>query len=121
MEQVSPVQRKPSPLPMESPPQTMEDTTECFEPPKKSQLDFAFKFIKQSILTALEETESALTQLEWLDQESNKIPSDMSEQEIMIMEETAQVIYTVFTQLGSLLFLEFFLSSLLPLFLFIWQ
>ena len=61
-----------------------------FDPPKKSQLDFAFKFIKQSIFTALEETENALNSLSWLEQADN-IPSNISEQEIMIMEETAQV------------------------------
>ena len=63
-----------------------------FEPPKKSQLDFAFKFIKQSIIAALEETETALASLSFLENEEN-IPADISEQDIMIMEETAQVGY----------------------------
>ena len=61
-----------------------------YGPPKKSQLDFAFKFIKQSIITALEETESALCKLDFLEENEN-IPANISEQEIMIMEETAQV------------------------------
>lgn len=61
-----------------------------YDPPKKSQLDFAFKFIKESIITALEETENALCKLDF-HEENDNIPANISEQEIMIMEETAQV------------------------------
>lgn len=68
------------------------EETKFVDPPKKAQLDFAFKFIKQSIFTALEETENALNSLSWLDQSDN-IPSNISEQDIMIMEETAQVCF----------------------------
>ena len=73
------------------------EETKFVDPPKKAQLDFAFKFIKQSIFTALEETENALNSLSWLDQSDN-IPSNISEQDIMIMEETAQVCF--FTEIN---------------------
>ena len=41
-------------------------------------------------MTALEETENTLNSLSWLEEREN-IPSNISEQDIMIMEETAQV------------------------------
>ena len=81
------------------------EETKFVDPPKKAQLDFAFKFIKQSIFTALEETENALNSLSWLDQSDN-IPSNISEQDIMIMEETAQVGSMFFDKLDNFFYVK---------------
>ena len=83
------------------------EETKFVDPPKKAQLDFAFKFIKQSIFTALEETENALNSLSWLDQSDN-IPSNISEQDIMIMEETAQVGSMSYDKLDNFCHVKFY-------------
>lgn len=73
-------------------PRTPETAAAPATPPANSQINFAFKLLKQNIMTALEETENTLANLCLLEQ-AESIPADLSEQDLMIMEETAQVLY----------------------------
>ena len=85
----SELQEMPQPeLQPEPTPEVKSPAQPTYEPINKNHFEFAFKFIKQSILTALEETETALASLT---SSENAIPTEISEQELMIMEETAQV------------------------------